>query len=122
VRKLVLLFTLICCSALFGGESVMAQSLEGQWLNVGQYAQGDYALTVYFAGNGALQYQMAIRAAPGTGGTSGMTLCQGNYQFDGQTLMSRLSCQNGMPAQLGGPVQFQDENTVSISGDIFRRQ
>ena len=89
----------------------------------GRQRQNDYALAPAFTGgNGALQYQMAVRAAPGTGLSGGVTLCQGNYQFDGQMLMTRLNCQNGMPAQLGGPVQFLDPNTFNIGGDIFRRQ
>jgi hypothetical protein len=122
MRKFVLLFAIAGWSSVFGCGGAMAQSIVGQWLSVGQTAQGDYALTVFFGGNGALQYQMAVRAAPGTGLSGGVTLCQGNYQFDGQMLMTRLSCQNGMPAQLGGPIQFLDPNTFNIGGDIFRRQ
>jgi hypothetical protein len=122
MRKLLLWIAIAGWSSVFGCGGAMAQNIVGQWLNVGQTAQGDYALTLFFGGNGALQYQMAVRAAPGTGLSGGVALCEGDYQFDGQTLMTQLSCQNGMPVQLGGPVQFLDPNTFNIGGDIFRRQ
>lgn len=131
MRKLFLLIVIVGWGAIFGCGSAMAQSLEGRWLNVGSTMQnGRYALHVFFAGNGTLQSEMGIEA-PGTQG-SGVTRCQGRYQFDGQTLQTRgscvvcpaggMGCVQGPPLQLGGPVQFQDPYTLNISGDIFRRE
>jgi hypothetical protein len=131
MRKLLLLIVIAGSGAMFGGGSASAQSLEGQWLNVGSAMQGaQYALHVFFAGNGALQYEMGIESPGGQG--SGVTRCQGRYQFDGQNLQtegscmvcpaSGIGCVQGPPLQFGGPVQFQDPYTLSISGDIFRRE
>lgn len=131
MRKFIFLsFVLTGWSALFACEGAMAQSLEGRWMNVGNNGQGSqYAYYVSFAGNGALQTEMDIAASGGIG--SGVTRCQGSYQFNGQLLQTQGSCVvcpagtgcvQGPPLQLGGPVQFQNSVTFSIGGDVFRRQ
>jgi hypothetical protein len=131
MRKLLLLIAIAGWAALFGCGSAMAQSIQGRWVNAGNTAQGgQYQYHVFFAGNGALQTEADISAAPGTLG-SGVTRCQGSYQFDGQTLQTQGSCvvyaagggsAPGPPIQLYGPVEFQDQNTFSIGGDVFRRE
>ena len=90
-----------------------------------------YAYTVFFAGNGAFQSEMATSGVPGMPGSRGVTRCQGSYQFNGQNLATRVNCVacpaggacvQASPIQIGGPVQFLDQNTFNIGGDIFRRQ
>ena len=130
MRKLLLLIAIAGWGALFGCGSAMAQSIEGRWLNAGSNGQGvQYQWNVVFAGNGALQTVMDV-GVPGMMG-SGVTHCQGSYQFDGQLLQTQGSCVvcpaggacvPGSPLQLGGPVEFQNPYTFSIGGDVFRRQ
>jgi hypothetical protein len=130
MQKPILWLAFIGWSAFFGCGSAMAQNIQGRWLNAGSNGQGaQYQWHVFFAGNGALQTEMDV-AAPGTQG-SGVTRCQGSYQFDGQTLQTQgscvvcpagIACVPGPPLQLYGPVEFQDPYTFSIGGDVFRRE
>jgi hypothetical protein len=133
MRKfMVLLFVLAGWSSLFACEGAMAQELVGQWIHIDNNLAGGArgSFTVAFYPNGTLQSQIAVAAGPGMSG-SGITNCSGNYQFNGQLLQTQGSCVvcpagggcvPGPPMQLGGPVQFEDENTINIAGDVFRRQ
>ena len=109
-----------------------AQNLQGRWLNVGNVAQGGtYAFTVIFDGRGSLQSETALSGSPGQ--ASGVTQCQGTYQISGGNLATRWSscrmCISGgcmdstaYAQPFGGPVQFLNQDNMTISGDRFSRQ
>jgi hypothetical protein len=109
-------------SALLVCGSAVAESIQGRWVSSG-YAEGgsQYIVTVFFAENGRLEYLRTIAAESGTFGSE-VTRCGGTYQFDGQSLQTRGTCENGMPLQLDGPVQSIGRNTINISGEIFQRR
>src|ERR1700730_17934792 len=112
-----------------------AQNLQGQWLHTEPMPTGgNFSVTVAFAPGRALQYEMAVPGNPQNNGFgAGITRCEGTYQVSGGNLATRwancnqcgsMGCvgfaTNAIP--FGGPVQFLNQDSMTISGGRFSRQ
>jgi hypothetical protein len=128
------------CGALFGAAATIsaeAQSLEGQWMSVGtDYYGGQFVIVLAFRNDGDVQVQMSQTPAPNGYGVSNTSSCEGQYRFDGSTLEAGLNvCQSCTPSgcfiapqvagllqpMINGPVQMQDEYTISINSSVYHR-
>jgi hypothetical protein len=89
MRKFVFLVVISAWFALANYGSAQAQEIVGTWLGTGVSSLGgNYAVSFRFFGNGGLQYQMAVSASPQMPQAGGVVNCQGNYQFNGQILIT----------------------------------
>jgi hypothetical protein len=115
MRKSLLMLVLIGWSALFAGDHASAQGIYGRWRSVGNAAGGArYVSIAIFAGNGGLQYQMAVAAGPGQTG-SGITYCRGSYRFNGYALATSARCSNGMTLQSSTRTRSPSAETFSAA-------
>jgi hypothetical protein len=123
LKKFGLLLALGLSFAVLSPELASAQSLEGRWYNTGRSSFGsNYTAHVMFSRNGTMQYEMAAAPSPGANGS--VNQCQGRFDFDGQMLATEGTCSNGLrfdSSMIGGPLQVIDNNTITISGDVWRR-
>jgi hypothetical protein len=126
MRKFVFLVVVSACCALTDYSNAQAQQIVGSWLGTGVSSLGgNYAAFMRFFGNGGIQFQLAVSASPQMPQGSGVTNCQGNYQFNGQILTIRYSaCDRpiGVSMTQGGPIYFQGPNVFTWGDTTFERQ
>jgi len=126
MRKIVMM-SVVSIGALLaaGGSASAAESIVGTWMGVGaSMGGGRYVSTLRFYPNGAFLHQMATA---GPTGSSAYT-CQGTYQYDGRTLVTRVSaCSPPEWTQYVQPTEsaqlmFNGPYSFTLGDTTYRRQ